>query len=223
MAALTADRNTPMKDGNLIPFKMAAGKKAYAGGIACVNLAGFAVPGSEDPKLVYLGRFEETVDNTAGGDGAVFVLVRRGMVFLFENLSADPVTQSLVGRDCYIADDQTVAATNGPTNARPPCGIVLAVDAGGVWVGREMHELRVATASLDFSAIPAAASADLNISYAGAIPGDIVVLGLPAAPAAGLVFGAFVSTANVITVRATNITAAPVDAAPAVFTVAVGN
>ena len=46
---------------------------------------------------------------------------------------------------------------------------------------------------------------------------DAVSLGLPAAPAAGLLFNAFVSAANTVTVRASNITAAPVDAASATY------
>ena len=78
-----------------------------------------------------------------------------------------------------------------------------------------------ATATLDFASINAAASADLTITVTGAAVGDIVGLALPAAPAAGLVFNAFVSATNTVTVRASNITAAPVDAASASYSVVV--
>lgn len=70
-----------------------------------------------------------------------------------------------------------------------------------------------ATATLDFPSIAAGAQADLTITLTGAATGDSVFLGLPAAPAAGLVFNAFVSAANTVTIRASNITASPVDAA----------
>jgi hypothetical protein len=73
------------------------------------------------------------VDNSAGADGAAVVLVRRGKVFKFANAAADPVTQASFGRLAYIVDDQTVAATNG-TNTRSAAGIVLGVDADGVWI-----------------------------------------------------------------------------------------
>jgi len=55
----------------------------------------------------------------------------------------------------------------------------------------------------------------------GAAVGDRVSLGLPAAPTAGIVFQAFVSAADTVTVRATNITANPVDPASATYKVKV--
>jgi hypothetical protein len=76
-----------------------------------------------------------------------------------------------------------------------------------------------ATASLDFPSIAAGAQADLTISLSGVVVGDSISLGPPAAPAAGLMFYAFVSAANTVTVRAANISAAPVDAAAATFRV----
>lgn len=215
MGALTADRNTPMKDAELISVPLAA-VKAYAGGIAAVNAAGYATPGATSAALTYLGRFEETVDNSAGAAGDKSVLVRRGKAFKFANSAGDAVTQASLGKLCYIVDDQTVALTNG-NGTRSPAGIVLAVEADGVWISDADHADLSATAALDFAAINAAASADLTITVVGAAVGDSVSLGLPAAPAAGLVFNAFVSAANTVTVRATNITAAPVDAASATY------
>lgn len=77
------------------------------------------------------------------------------------------------------------------------------------------------TAALDFASIAAAASADLTITVTGAAVGDSVALALPAAPTAGLVFFAFVSAADTVTVRAMNITAGAVDAASATYGVIV--
>lgn len=213
--SLTADRNTPMADGELISVPMAA-VKIFAGGLVAANATGYATPGAVSTALTYMGRAEETVDNTGGAPGAKTVKVRRGKAFKFANSGADAVTLASMGKLCYIVDDLTVALTNG-NGTRSPAGIVLGVDSDGVWVGEAGRASLTATAALDFASINAAASADLTIAVAGAAVGDSVELGLPAAPAAGLVFNGFVSAANVVTVRATNITAAPVDAASATY------
>ena len=47
--------------------------------------------------------------------------------------------------------------------------------------------------------------------------GDAVTLGLPAAPPAGIVYQAWVSAPNTVTIRATNFTNAPIDPAGASF------
>lgn len=70
-----------------------------------------------------------------------------------------------------------------------------------------------ATANLNFPSIAAAASADLTIAVAGAAVGDTVSWGLASAPTAGIVFQAFVSAADTVTVRATNITGGAIDPA----------
>jgi hypothetical protein len=78
-----------------------------------------------------------------------------------------------------------------------------------------------AAAALDFASIATTASGDLTIAVPGALVGDAVAIGLPAAPTAGLVFMGFVSAADVVTVRAMNITASPIDAASATYRVTV--
>lgn len=129
----TQDRNTPFKDGELVPVPVAAGARIYAGTMVVVNAAGYAVPGSTATGLAYLGRADDGVDNSAGAAGAAVVLVRRGKVFKYGNAAADPVTQASFGRLAYIVDDQTVAASNGE-GTRSAAGIVLGIDADGVWI-----------------------------------------------------------------------------------------
>lgn len=133
MSATTADRNTPHMDGKLIPVPMAAGAVIPAGVIVAANATGFATNGATATTLTYLGCSDQAVDNSAGADGAQYILVRRGKAFQFANLAADPVTQASFGKPCYIADNQTVAATSG-SNTRSQAGIVLGVDSDGVWV-----------------------------------------------------------------------------------------
>lgn len=133
MAALTNDRMTARKEGVSLPFAVAAGVKIFAGALVCANAAGFAVPGATAATLVYLGRAEEPVDNTAGDDGDAWVVVRRKEAFLWENDALDPVLQASVGRPCYVVDDQTVAAGHD-SNARSLAGLVVGVEPSGVWV-----------------------------------------------------------------------------------------
>ena len=96
-------------------------------------------------------------------------------------------------------------------------------DTGRVLIGNHPEtelptQVLTTTATLDFASIAAVASEDKTIAVAGAAVGDSVALGLPAAPAAGIVFNGFVSAADTVTVRATNITASAVDPASADYT-----
>lgn len=130
---LNADRNTQSRDGELIAVPVAANAKIFAGALVAANATGFAVPGAVATTLTYLGRADGFVDNTGGANGAVTVPVRRLRAFYWQNSGADPVTQASQGKVCYIADDATVSATNGG-NTQSPAGIVIGLDANGVWV-----------------------------------------------------------------------------------------
>jgi hypothetical protein len=117
-----------------------------------------------------------------------------------------------------ISIPSTVASTNTTTGALTVAGglgvagrISAATANFGGTNGTTLDLLASATATLDFPEIAAGASSDLTITVTGAATGDAVCLGLPASPAAGIVFQGFVSAANIVTVRATNITASPVD------------
>jgi hypothetical protein len=87
--------------------------------------------------------------------------------------------------------------------------------------GNTITKVLSASASLDFASISAASQASLTITVTGAAVGDEVIMALPAAPAAGLVFNAFVSAADTVTIRASNISGSPVDAAAATYGVIV--
>ena len=131
--ALSKDRNTAMKDGEIISVPVAANAVIYAGALVVATAAGFAAPGSVATTLTYLGRAEESCNNAGGVNAAKSVLVRRRSAFYYKNHGADLVTQASIGKVCYIVDDETVALTNG-ANTRSAAGIVIGVDAGGVWL-----------------------------------------------------------------------------------------
>ena len=116
MAALTNPRDTyqlgdkTVVDILSLPVKGAV--KPIQGGILVLN-AGYAAPATTAAGLIAVGIARETVDNTAGADGALNVPVRQGTLGPFENsASGDLITQAHVGTDCYLVDDHTLAHTS---------------------------------------------------------------------------------------------------------------
>lgn len=131
--ALTQDRNTPYQDAQTIVAPVAANAVIHAGALLVANATGFAAPGSVATGLTYLGRADQAVSNAGGADGAQQVVVSRGKAFKWNNSATDPITQASLGKQCFIEDDETVAATNG-TNTRSAAGIVVAIENDGIWV-----------------------------------------------------------------------------------------
>lgn len=133
MVALTSERNTKTRLGDLRHDALAAAVKVFTGSIVMRNAAGYLTKGATATGCFGLGRAEETVDNGAGAAGDASLTYRTGQ-FCFANAGSDPITQADVGKLCYIVDDQTVAKTNG-TGTRSPAGIVEGIEgAGAVWV-----------------------------------------------------------------------------------------
>lgn len=131
MAALTADRNTPRQQGDLVEIPMKGATTIFAGALVCV-LGAVAVPGATGTTLIAVGRAEEQKTNS-GADGAATIKVRRGVFRFANSASTEAIGWSEYGKQVYVVDDQTVAKTNG-TNTRSVAGICRGVDAQGVWV-----------------------------------------------------------------------------------------
>lgn len=127
MVDITQDRNTPRKDGVLVPFPVAAGEVIPVGTMVCLNAAGFAVSAKDVADLKCVGCADERVDNTLGQDGDVKVCVWRNKTFNFANDGT--LTQADVGKKVFIKDNQTVSKT-----ANSAAGYCAAIDADGVWV-----------------------------------------------------------------------------------------
>lgn len=77
------------------------------------------------------------------------------------------------------------------------------------------------SATLDFPSVASVTDSDLTIAVAGAKVGDPVFLATPAAPTGNMAFTAFVSAADVVTVRAHNYTAGALDPTSAAYAVLV--
>jgi hypothetical protein len=133
MAALTADRNTAMRDGHIVSLPVAASVKIYAGALVARDASGNATPGATATDILGVGRAEAQADNSSGSAGDLSVEIRKG-VFRFENSTGvDEITPADIGSDCYIVDDATVALTDG-SGTRSVAGTVFDVDSDGVWV-----------------------------------------------------------------------------------------
>ncbi len=131
MSALTRDRNTALKNAEVIGVPVAATANIFAGALVAANVSGYAAPGRTAVGLTYLGRAEESVDNTGGADGAATVPVRRLNAFKWGNDGS--ITQAHLGKTAYIVDDQTLAATDG-TGTRSAAGRIVGIESDGVWI-----------------------------------------------------------------------------------------
>ena len=133
MSALTAERNTISRSGDLINLPVAAAKKMFAGALGARDASGDATPGAVATTILGVGRVKATVDNSSGSAGDLNVDLEKGIFRFGNSASTDEITDADIGNDCYIVDDQTVAKTNG-SSTRSVAGKVFAVDTQGVWV-----------------------------------------------------------------------------------------
>lgn len=132
-AALSAERDTPSKAGQVFELGVATGVKIFKGALVAVNASGYATPGATATTLVGLGRADSTVDNTLGQNGDLNVRISRGIFRFANSADADAIANDDISKICYIVDDAAVALTNG-SDTRSPAGRIFGIDSSGVWV-----------------------------------------------------------------------------------------
>lgn len=164
MTALTANRDTHELAGlnPVAKFVVLASEIMYAGGIAAVDYTDEVQMAANTAGLKVVGRVKEYVDNTADGLSAE---VERG-IFLFTNSSTYPVPRSAIGQNCYVEDDNIVAAF---ASNMVSAGIVLDVVTAGVWVDMRPEALAAAQARIPDIAV--AKTADYTVTAAIAFEG----------------------------------------------------
>lgn len=133
MAALTADRNTPLRSGDEIVLPAAAAKKFFAGALVARDASGNATPGAVATTILGVGVAAEYADNSGGSAGDLTVRIKKGIFRFANSTGGDLIAAADIGNNCYIVDDQTVAKTDG-TGTRSVAGKVFDVDSDGVWV-----------------------------------------------------------------------------------------
>lgn len=138
MAALIGPRRAPRRPGTTVSHPLAANSVIHQGALACLNAAGFLVPGSQSVTLVCVGIADHGAVNSGGGNGDVRVDVRRDEAWRFDNDAGDPVGRQHIGRKAYMTDDHTLAASAGNDGSgsptRSPAGTIIDVDDDGVWI-----------------------------------------------------------------------------------------
>jgi len=158
MSALTKDRDTERRAGDIKEIPVKASTIIFAGSNVCTDSSGWAVPAADTAGFKYQGRAEQYVDNSAGIDGAKNVRVRRGV---FEFATSGAAISDLC-KMVFATDDQMVAK-NGTTNAVYVGRIYQVVSATSVYVdtrerrtGKEQADSiasDVATLKDDFNAL----------------------------------------------------------------------
>jgi hypothetical protein len=131
MVALTQDRNTPRREGDVEGHPVKGGATIFAGALTMLDATGLAVPATSTVGLTAVGRADERV--TAATDGDQTVRTRRGTFRFANSAGADLITRAEIGDVAFAVDDQTLAKTNGG-GTRSAAGIIRDADAQGVWV-----------------------------------------------------------------------------------------
>ena len=131
MTALTENRSTKRLNAGDRVGLLAATQVIFAGALLMRNAAGHLTKGATATGAFGVGRAEAPGTSTTAG---VTAHPFSEGVFQYANSAAgDLIATADIGKACYIVDDQTVAKTDG-TATRSPAGIVVDVDANGVWV-----------------------------------------------------------------------------------------
>lgn len=130
MAALTADRNTQSKVGDIAIYPVSATTQIYKGSLVMVDADGFLIPAADAANGRVVGVADENVDNDPGSDGDLNCRVVAGRKFLF---AASSITQAMVNQVMYVVDDQTFDDGNG-TNAIKAGRLVEFVSTTSGWI-----------------------------------------------------------------------------------------
>jgi hypothetical protein len=138
MTAAAAERLRKTREGVTLNLPVKAVSQVYRGCLVML-LAGVAVAAraattrAELDTIRVVGLAE---DSALGGaaDGDVRLDVEKGVFCLANSAAgADLLAVTDIGKLCFVVDDQTVGKTVGG-GARPIAGLVVDVDADGVWV-----------------------------------------------------------------------------------------
>lgn len=138
--ALTADRDTPEREGKDFQYPCAASKTFYAGALIVLDTSGNAEPATAATGKIAVGVCQEYLESSSTA-AAEKVKVRAG-VFRFVN--GESITKAHIGDAAYANDDQTIYRT---ATGRSQVGTIVDVDSLGVWVSINAP-LAAATAGL---------------------------------------------------------------------------
>lgn len=149
MTALIMERASHIERWTHHGFTLTAGTKAWKGGLAVIDTAtGKVKPGVAGAGLLYIGKFDETVDATLAEKNVSVDLGMEIEVVWWNNDTGAPITAAMVGGPCYVLDDQTVSSVGTSRSL-----------AGRVWLVDAIYGVAVQKVSQPFAA-PALALSD---------------------------------------------------------------
>jgi hypothetical protein len=135
MAALTAARVVTVPIGTIkkATFPLKAGHKVWQNGMACIDTAsaGSVVEGAVSTTLKPIGKFVDSVDNSAGGATVpvgVELTRERQLEYWDSVTGAGAITTANLFSSVYIADDHTLTTVSTGASAY---GIVWAISPQG--------------------------------------------------------------------------------------------
>jgi len=137
MVALTAaTRRTLQEQTDTLLIPVAGGATIYIGGLVNSDFAGYARAARDADYEIFEGlaicqcdafgnrvrTLDDVIDNSAGADGDIYVLV--GRLGRIRVATFEPVDQSAMSAQCYIQDDNTVSVGQGWVVNLVECGRV---------------------------------------------------------------------------------------------------
>lgn len=130
MTALAANRQTERKDGDLLALPVGV-DIIYQGSLVCNNASGYLVAGADTAGYRFQGVAYEKKDNSGGSAGDVECRVLRNGLFKF---GGSGFTLADVGKEVFLADDQTVTLVPGNVF----CGVIADyISATEAWIDIE--------------------------------------------------------------------------------------
>jgi hypothetical protein len=139
MTALTTDRSTPYREGDLVSDPLADGATIYAGGLYALDAAGNAVAATADGNPVRA----VALHGAESGLGDGLVRGRRGCWRFANGSGTAALGRTDIGGVAYVIDDQTVGKTGTAV-----AGLVLDIEDDEVWlqVGAASSSVQAASA-----------------------------------------------------------------------------
>lgn len=132
--ALSKDRKIERMEGIQAAFPVKTGATIFGGAMVATDATGYLVRGSDTAGLIFQGFAMDRYDNAGGQNGDLTAIVRRRGLLLCLIAAA---VQADMGKNVFVADDQTVSLAAGSVN-KIFCGVIAGiVDATHVWVDIE--------------------------------------------------------------------------------------
>jgi hypothetical protein len=135
MSALTAARVVLVEDGTIKKFvaPLKAGSTAWEGGVACIDSAstGSVTQGAVSTTLLPIGKFIQSVNNSAGGTTlpvGIELQRERNLTYLDSVTGGNAVTSANLFQKVYLTSDHELS-TSSSGNSK--AGLVWAVGPQG--------------------------------------------------------------------------------------------